>query len=183
MAGWHHWFDGRESQWTPGVGDGQEAGVLRFMGSQRLGHDWATELNWTELSKEIYLRNKYIFSFNILTNLLLAYIFDMCCCACVVLSLQSRLTLCYPMDCSPPDSSVHKDSPGKNTEVGCCGLLQGIFTTQGLNLQYLCLLHWQAGSLSLSVSQFSHSVMSDSLQAPGLQHPRLPCPSPTPGAY
>ena len=24
-------------------------GMLRFMGSQRVGHDWATELNWTEL--------------------------------------------------------------------------------------------------------------------------------------
>jgi len=24
MAGWHHWLDGRESKWTPGVGDGQE---------------------------------------------------------------------------------------------------------------------------------------------------------------
>ena len=23
MAGWHHWLDGRESDWTPGVGDGQ----------------------------------------------------------------------------------------------------------------------------------------------------------------
>ena len=23
MAGWHHWLDGRESQWTPGVGNGQ----------------------------------------------------------------------------------------------------------------------------------------------------------------
>ena len=23
MAGWHHWFDGHESEWTPGVGDGQ----------------------------------------------------------------------------------------------------------------------------------------------------------------
>ena len=29
---------------------------------------------------------------------------------------------------------------------------------------------------------FSHSVMSDSLQPHGLQHPRLPCPSPSPGA-
>ena len=46
MAGWHHWLDGRESEWTPGVGDGQP-GVLRFMGLQRVGHDWATELNWT----------------------------------------------------------------------------------------------------------------------------------------
>ena len=31
--------------------------------------------------------------------------------------------------------------------------------------------------------QISHSVMSDSLQPHGLQHARLPCPSPTPGAY
>ena len=30
--------------------------------------------------------------------------------------------------------------------------------------------------------QFSHSVMSDSLQPHGLQHARLPSPSPTPGA-
>ena len=30
--------------------------------------------------------------------------------------------------------------------------------------------------------QFSHSVMSDSLQPQGLQHARLPCPSPTPRA-
>ena len=28
-------------------------GVLRFMGSQRVGHDWATELNWVQLGKEI----------------------------------------------------------------------------------------------------------------------------------
>ena len=33
-----------------------------------------------------------------------------------------------------------------------------------------------------SVSQFSCSVVSDSLQPRGLQHARLPCPSPTPGA-
>ena len=31
--------------------------------------------------------------------------------------------------------------------------------------------------------QFSHSVVSNSLQHPGLQHARIPCPSPTPGAY
>ena len=31
--------------------------------------------------------------------------------------------------------------------------------------------------------QFSHSVVSDSLQSHGLQHTRLPYPSPTPGAY
>ena len=64
-------------------------------------------------------------------------------------SLQSCLTLCNPMECSPPGSSVHEDSPGKNTAVGFCALLKRIFLTQGLNLCLLCLLHWQAGSLPL----------------------------------
>ena len=38
-----------------------------------------------------------------------------------------------PVDCSPPGSSVHGDSPGKNTGVGCSTLLQGIFPIQGSN--------------------------------------------------
>jgi len=37
------------------------------------------------------------------------------------------------MDCNPPGSSVHGDSPGKNTGEGCHVLLQGIFPTQGSN--------------------------------------------------
>ena len=36
---------------------------------------------------------------------------------------------------------------------------------------------------SFSSVHFSHSVVSDSLRAHGLQHTRLPCPSPTPGVY
>ena len=37
---------------------------------------------------------------------------------------QSSPTLCNPMDCSLAGSSVHGDSPGKNTGVGCHFLLQ-----------------------------------------------------------
>ena len=48
MAGWHHRLDGHESEWTLGIGDGQ-GGLACCMGLQRVGHDWATELNWTEL--------------------------------------------------------------------------------------------------------------------------------------
>ena len=44
---------------------------------------------------------------------------------------QSHQTLCHPMDCSPPGSSVPVDSPGKNPRVGCHALLQGIIPTQG----------------------------------------------------
>ena len=46
---------------------------------------------------------------------------------------QSCLTLCDSMDCSPPGSSMHGDSPGKNTGVSCHALLWGIFPTQGSN--------------------------------------------------
>ena len=74
MAGWHHWLDGHESEWTPGIGDGEGGlaccdswgrkesdtterldwtelnskslpGRLQSMGSLRVGHDWATSLS------------------------------------------------------------------------------------------------------------------------------------------
>ena len=52
-----------------------------------------------------------------------------------MLGLVAQLcpNLCDPMNCSPPGSSVHGDSPGKNTGAGCHALLQGIFPTQGSN--------------------------------------------------
>ena len=40
-------------------------------------------------------------------------------------SRQLCPTLCDPKDCSPPGSSVHRNSTGKNTGVGCHALLQG----------------------------------------------------------
>ena len=41
------------------------------------------------------------------------------------------LTLCDSIICTPPGSSVHGGSPGKNTIVHCQALLQGIFPRQG----------------------------------------------------
>ena len=52
---------------------------------------------------------------------------------CLVTQLCS--TLCDPMDCSPPGSSVHGDSLGKNTGVSWHALLQGIFPTRSPALQ------------------------------------------------
>ena len=51
-----------------------------------------------------------------------------------VLSLvtQSCLTLCNPLDFSPPSSSVHGDSPGKNTGVGCHALHPGDLPNPGI---------------------------------------------------
>ena len=58
MAGWHHWLDGHESEWTPGVGDGQGGlaccdswGRKESDTTERL--KW-TELNWTELNSDYW---------------------------------------------------------------------------------------------------------------------------------
>ena len=56
MVGWHHQLDGHEFEQAPGVGDGGRPGELQSMGSQRVRHNWATELNWTETCKGIHLR-------------------------------------------------------------------------------------------------------------------------------
>ena len=55
-----------------------------------------------------------------------------CVCVCVCLVAQSCLTLCDPMDCSPPGSSVLGDSPGKNIGVGFHALLQGNLPSPGI---------------------------------------------------
>ena len=60
-------------------------------------------------------------------------------CACAK-SLPSRLTL-RPHGLWPARLLCPWDSPGKNSGVGCHGLLQGIFPTQGSNPGLLPLLH------------------------------------------
>ena len=61
---------------------------------------------------------------------------SLCSCSC--------LTLCDPINCSPPNSSAHGISQaGTNTGVGCHFLLQGVFPTQGWNLHCRrTLYHW-----------------------------------------
>ena len=57
MTGWIGWM-ASPTQWTWVWVDSRSwwwigrPGLLRFMGSQRVGHDWATELNWTITSAE-----------------------------------------------------------------------------------------------------------------------------------
>ena len=76
-----------------------------------------------------------------------------CCClftkSCPTL-LQSHRLQTARLFCS-------QDFPGKNTGVGCHYLLQWIFLTQGSNL---CLLHWQADSLPLSLQGSPQMVNS-----------------------
>ena len=60
----------------------------------------------------------------------------MCVCVCAK-SLQSCPTLCNCMDCSPPGSSAHGDSPGKNSRVGGHFLVQGIIALLEHLLEHL----------------------------------------------
>ena len=53
MAGWHHWLDGHESGWTPGVGDGQ-GGLACCNSWGRKELDMTEWLNWTDWRKGKY---------------------------------------------------------------------------------------------------------------------------------
>ena len=105
-------------------------GVLQFMESQRVGHDWATELNWpnnynlnirkinigvTRRTWRETSKNSLTVCFQICVSIL-NRMFSNCCFLevsyienCWVSPENSliRVQLCNPMDCSPPGSSVY----------------------------------------------------------------------------
>ena len=60
MVGWHHRLNGQESEKAPWVGDGQGGLVCcsPWGGLQRVGHELATELNWTELFDSLRVENQ-----------------------------------------------------------------------------------------------------------------------------
>ena len=66
-----------------------------------------------------------------------------------VLVTQSYLTLCDPMDCNPPGSSVHGILQARILEWVAMPSSGGVFPTQGSNPCLLHPLHWRAGSLPL----------------------------------
>ena len=63
--------------------------------------------------------------------------------------LQSCLTLCDPLDCSLPGSSVHEILQARILEWVAMPSLRGSSWPQGSNSHLLYLLHWQVGSLPL----------------------------------
>ena len=93
------------------------------------------------------------------------------------------------MDCSLPDSSVHRISQARILEWVVISFHRGPSQLKDWT-QISCtdkhiLYHWvtrEAPTYRRSV-QFSCSVVSASLQPHGLQYARPPCPSPTPGVY
>ena len=53
MVGWHRWLDGHEFEQSPGVGDGHGSLTCCSRWGHRIGHAWATELNW-KVTKSCY---------------------------------------------------------------------------------------------------------------------------------
>ena len=69
--------------------------------------------------------------------------------ACVHPVAQLCPTLCDPLDCSPPGSTVHGILQVRTLEWVAIPFSRGIFLTEGSNLHLFCLLHWLADSSSL----------------------------------
>ena len=71
---------------------------------------------------------------------------------------QSCPTLCNPINCRPPGSSVHGILQARILEWVTTPSPRGIFLTQGSNQSLLLLLHWQAGSLALAPLGIANKV-------------------------
>ena len=82
------------------------------------------------------------------TKKLFVFVLEVLLAMCANL-LQSCPTLCNLMDCSPPGSSVHGHSAGKNTGAGCHAFHQGIFPPRD-RIRDSCLLRCQVGSSPLA---------------------------------
>ena len=95
---------------------------------------------------------------------------------------QSCLTLCDPMDCSLPGSSIHGIFQVSVLEWVAISFSKGSSQPRDLT-QVSCIANRCFTIWATSSVQFSHSVMSDSLWPHESQHARPPCPPPTPGVH
>ena len=191
-----------------------------FMGSQRVGHDWATDLIWSDIQTYMYIftytwwnhiyninalrfsfldrnesklsilcywlrkTNFYFLVVKYIAEILLTCVCVLSCFSCVprfviprTIARQAPLSMEFSkqvywggLPCPP---SEDLPDPGIESESLSSPALAGEFFTTDAT--------WEA-QLTYSV-QFSHSVVSDSLQPHESQHDRPPCPSPTPRVH
>ena len=59
MAGWHHWLNGREFEWSPGDG-GKQGGLACCVSCGRKKSDMTEWLNWTELNSMYWAKFSYL---------------------------------------------------------------------------------------------------------------------------
>ena len=143
MAGWHHWVDVRESEWTPGVGDG-EGGLACCSpwGCKEL--DMTEPLNWTDAPATA---------------------------AAAAKSLQLCLTLCDPIDSSPPGSLVPEILQARTLEwvsISFSNAWKWKVKAKSLNRVRLLATPWTAAYQSPPPMGFSRQVYWSRLPLPSL---------------
>ena len=105
----------------------EKLGGLQFMGSQRVGHNGATNTIITQGSFHLKYQSQ-------------------------AKPPQSCPALCNPTNCSPLGSSVHGILQARILEWVAVSSSRGSSQPRDWILSLLCLLHWQASSLSLALS-------------------------------
>ena len=103
--------------------------------SRKSGSMWVITTSWLSGSWWPFLYSSSVYSFH------LFLISSASVAAAAAKSLQSCLTLCDPIDSSPPGSHP-SDSPGKNTGVGCHFLLQWVKVKSSVGPYYFCPSLW-----------------------------------------
>ena len=197
---WHHWLDGHGFEQTPGGGEGSLQGSLACCGPRSCKASNETEgLNksksaprsvrsWpcgflTRVSRGDWLLSVDV-NISDVWHTSCSRNFSVFCLLCV-----RALASVVSKSLRPAMLLCPWNSPGKNTGVGCCALLQEVFLTRDWT-QVSCfscigrqalypLCHLGSPSCHILLS-FSHWVVSSSLWPDGLQHARLPCPALSP---
>ena len=92
MAGWHHRLDGRESEWTLGVGDGQGglAGSNSWGRKESVTTEW---LNWTEHVYRMKVNYHHISRIEYTNRCLLKFVYESHCNYCEVFEIIMILRL------------------------------------------------------------------------------------------
>ena len=104
MAEWHHWLDGRESEWTPGVGDGQ-GGLVSCDSWGRKELDTTERLNWTEIGGDARIELTKSIPKN---NYLKTYSISIPEAKCLILHLNSLQGVSKVNSCSSIGFSSHR---------------------------------------------------------------------------
>ena len=120
MAGWHHWLDGRESEWTPGVGEGQ-GGLACWDSWGRKESDTTERLIWSDLIWSIthpapnlaYLFRTLILTHNLLNTSNPTLASDCWICLSISLPGGSALPICTDK-CTHINTSLYHTYRGES---------------------------------------------------------------------